>query len=323
MVEQDRADRRVGSQVVFVGRIIAVPCDHVERTVSDFGNIEAAAPFDVHPAGRFLVFIRRRRSLEVARIGKAVCADRAAARQGELGAVILADITPRLGAVGRQRHLEDHAARHDADFQRRYLHPAKLGKHFDRARLRHDHQFTVGVEEIIVDHVLVEDIDMGRHAGLGHDVAGRGHGAQTVQEIGTGIRRRRRIPAELAEPVIVETGRRLPQGSFYRKEPFGVAHAGAHAVEPGPFIRVARRGERRAGQLFGIKAVIALLRTVLALRQSARQAFRFKIVAESRHVFQFVCRRRSLVLGFRVGFVEHAKSSLSGFVSEFGSVRNN
>ena len=37
MIEHDRADRREVTQVVFVGRVIAVPRDDVERRLADLG----------------------------------------------------------------------------------------------------------------------------------------------------------------------------------------------------------------------------------------------------------------------------------------------
>ena len=95
MVEQDRADRRKRRQIVFVGRVVAVPGDDVERRVAELGDVEPAAPFHDQPAGRLLVLEPGDRRLEVARIGQAVGADRAAIGQGELGAVILADIAAR------------------------------------------------------------------------------------------------------------------------------------------------------------------------------------------------------------------------------------
>jgi hypothetical protein len=41
------------------------------------------------------------------------------------------------------------------------LHHAHLGLDAHAAMLRHDQHLAIGVEEILVHHVLVEDIDMG------------------------------------------------------------------------------------------------------------------------------------------------------------------
>ncbi len=54
-------------------------------------------------------------------------------------------------------------------------------------------------------------------------------------------------------------------------EAAGVPHRRADAIEPGALVGRLRRGERRAGKLLGIKAVIDLLRRIAAHRQRARQ----------------------------------------------------
>ena len=114
MIEQQRADRREGSQIVFVGGVVAVPGDDVERRMADLGDMELAAPFHEHPARRFLLLIGRGRSLEIAGIGEAVRADRSALRQREFGPVVLADIAG--GGTLNRIDLEFHAARHNRDF---------------------------------------------------------------------------------------------------------------------------------------------------------------------------------------------------------------
>ena len=62
--------------------------------------MEAAAPFDGKPVRRVAVLVGGDRCLEIARIGKAVGADRAAVGKYEFGAVILAQIPARRVAEG-------------------------------------------------------------------------------------------------------------------------------------------------------------------------------------------------------------------------------
>ncbi len=112
MVEQDRTDGRKRRQIIFVGRVVAVPRNNVERRMAKFGDMELAAPFDDQPARRLLLLEPCDRRLEVARIGKAVRADRSAVGHGELGAVILADVAPR--RLVDQFDLEHQAARQHA-----------------------------------------------------------------------------------------------------------------------------------------------------------------------------------------------------------------
>ena len=96
MIEQDRADRRKCPEIIFVGRVIAVPGDHVERRMADLGFMERAAPFDEQRVqGVSFSSYAGDRRLEVARIGEAVGADRPAIRHGELGAIVFADIAAR------------------------------------------------------------------------------------------------------------------------------------------------------------------------------------------------------------------------------------
>ena len=95
MIEADGADRREGPQIVFVRRVIAVPGHHVDRRMRQLGLEQRAAPFHEQFGRRVLVFVGRDRGEEIARIGKAIGADRAALRQREGAAVILAEIAAR------------------------------------------------------------------------------------------------------------------------------------------------------------------------------------------------------------------------------------
>jgi hypothetical protein len=69
-------------------------------------------------------------------------------------------------------------------------------------------------------------------------------------------------------------------------EAAGVPHRRADAVEPGALVGGLRRGERRAGNLLGVKPVVHLLRRIPADRQRTRQGFGFEAVAESGHVLR-------------------------------------
>ena len=212
MVEQDRADRRKRRKIIFVGRIVAVPGDHVERRMAELGHMELAAPFDDQPARRLLVLEPGDRRLEVARIGQAVGADRPAIGQRELGAVVLADIAARRSVD--QLDLEHQAARQDADLARLDLDHAHLGDEAHAAHLRHDQQLAVGVEEMIVDHV-----GGWRHRHAPPCRSGRSTSPAVVmvrmparKSVGS-VGHRHRVPAILAERqlVVADIRRALPQ----------------------------------------------------------------------------------------------------------------
>ncbi|MCY1299952.1 hypothetical protein D9M70_495030 [compost metagenome] len=236
--------------------------------MADLGHMEAAAPLHMHAARRLLLLEGGDRRLEVARIGKAVGADRAAIRQCELGAIVLADIAAPDLLFTKPRHLEHGAARHDADFRGLHIHLAEFREDLDRARFRNDQEFAVGIEEIVVHHVGVEGIGMGRHSGLRRRIARRRHGADALKEVQFFRGRRQRVPAQLAERqgMLGHMRRRLPVRIVDLGKPPGVADARADAVEPGALVGAARRGKGRAGELLGIEPVGAFLWTVLALR---------------------------------------------------------
>ena len=82
---------------------------------------------------------------EIARVGEAVGADRAAFGQAEGAAVILADIAA--GGAAEQVGRELHAARDDHDFAGLRLDHAEFGAEAQRAVLRHEQHFAVGVVE--------------------------------------------------------------------------------------------------------------------------------------------------------------------------------
>ena len=70
MIEQNGSNRRESAKVIFVGRVIAMPRDDVERRMADLSDMEAAAPFYRQAASCFLLLVGRHRNFEVARIGE-------------------------------------------------------------------------------------------------------------------------------------------------------------------------------------------------------------------------------------------------------------
>ena len=95
MVEADRADGVEPREVVGIGGVIAVPGDDIERRVVELGRPEIALKLGDDLKGFVLILECRDRGAEVARVGKAVGADRPEFGQAEERPVILADIAPR------------------------------------------------------------------------------------------------------------------------------------------------------------------------------------------------------------------------------------
>ena len=111
-------------------------------------------------------------------------------------------------------------------------------------------------------------------------------------------------------------------------------HRGTNAIGPGAAIRGARRGERRAAQLLGVKAERMLLRRILARRQSAGNGLGGKFIAEAGlvqnligHVFTSLHKRPALsaMFGLMHGLVDlietaHGKKQLVQLVHLHRSV---
>ncbi len=270
-------------QIVFVRRVIAVPCHHVDRRMRQLGHKQRAAPFHEQFGRRVLVLIGRDRGEEIAGVGKAVGADRAALRQREGAAVIFAEIAARGAACDLDA--EFHAARDHHDLAGLGVDPAELGDETQVALLRHEHHLAVGIVEMLIDHRFGDEKDMRRHAGLRAGISRRGHGLHALQEGHLGFRDRRRIPAQLRDRNLLLVARRgAPQPDVDLGEAAGMFDRGPDPIEPGAFIAAARRGEGRTGQLFGVKPVGAALRRIAPDRQRAGQRLGLKTVAEAGHI---------------------------------------
>ena len=143
MIEQQRPDRREIAQIVLIGRVISVPGYDVKRRMVDLAKIKFSAPFDRHRTRCFVVLESGDRRFEIAPIGETIGADRAAVRQSEGRAIILAQKATR-GAIN-ERDLEFDAARQNADFARSNVDTAEFGEKCERALLRNNQKFAVGV----------------------------------------------------------------------------------------------------------------------------------------------------------------------------------
>src|SRR5882724_194529 len=92
MIEEDGSDGRIPSEVVFVGSVIAVPSDDVERRVPDGRGPKRPSPFHVQSGRCVLVLVGGDGREEIALIGETIRSDRPALREGERPAVVLAHV---------------------------------------------------------------------------------------------------------------------------------------------------------------------------------------------------------------------------------------
>ncbi len=311
MVVADRADRVEAREIVLVRRVVAVPCDDVERRMVDRRRPQVALELGRELEAALAILVPRMRREEVARIGKAVAADHAEIRQPEVRAVVLAHVTAR--SAIRKLHAKADAARNDGDLARRHLEPAELRQDVQRALLRHDEELAVGIVEKAVRHRAVGRVEVDREPRhrLGAAVACHGHHA--VDEIGGRIRHRQRIPAQLVgrRGHVVEAAR---DAMAVRETERLVHDAGADAVGPGAPVRMARRRERGAGDLLGIQAVRDALRRILAHGKRAFACLGRELVAEARLIPEVVHVRPSGCAGitsWRAAVIAARSTSMS------------
>ncbi len=76
MVEADRADGIETPKIVAIGRVVAVPGDHIERRVIDRCPPQRPLELGDQLELPFAVLVACLRGFEVARIGEAIGADR-------------------------------------------------------------------------------------------------------------------------------------------------------------------------------------------------------------------------------------------------------
>src|SRR4051794_1361717 len=123
MVEADRAHRVEARQVVAPRRVIAVPGDDIERGMVERRGPQRAEEFLDDLGLLVLVLEPGGRSLEIARIGEPVRADRPKFGEPKRQSVILRDIAARL-AVDLDPELD--AARDQRDRAWPYINPPEF-----------------------------------------------------------------------------------------------------------------------------------------------------------------------------------------------------
>ena len=128
-----------------------------------------------------------------------------------------------------------------------------------------------------------------------------------LDEVGRLFRDRKRAPAQLRRRRIDVVERRAADQAVVDARIGPVHDRGLDAVGPGAPVLAARRGERGAGDLFGIEAVRRPLRRIAADRQRAGDRFRHEMIAEAGLILQRRGRARRFALRF-AGFGVHATS---------------
>ncbi len=229
------------------------------------------------------VFIRGHRSLEIARIGETVRADRTKLGKAERQPVVLGDITARF-AVDLDPELD--AARHKRGRTGGDLEDSELGDDAQGAGLRNDQQLAVGIGEDAPFHRAAGAIEVDRDAFEIGRVAVGEHRHHAVDEIAAGGKIGRRIPAQAVgrERILHRAGREQRCAFVAGERP--VIRGRPQPIEPAAAVFVARRGERASGQLLGIESERRLLRGVATLRQSAVDGLAFEMPGEAGHVAQ-------------------------------------
>ena len=257
VVVADRTHHVEAAQVIFVRRVIAVPCHHIQRAVVDIRAPQMPLEFGDQAEVAFHIFIRRIRGQEITRIGQPVAANRAQIRQLEQCAEVLAHIA--CGLPIRQAHTEAHAAWQHRNFLRLHVQYAQLGFDMQAPGLRHQHQLAIGIAKPAAVHVGIRRIQVDAHAHCRFRAAIAGHGVEAIQKIHAGRRRWQRVPTQLfrgrraAAEIVVEC-------ALFQQFKLAMQRRRTNAIQPTAAVGVAWRGERAAGQLLGIQPVRHLLR---------------------------------------------------------------
>src|SRR5215831_11182404 len=182
MIKADRADHHEARQIVFIRDEITVPGDHAERRIRALGGPQIALELRHHDAGPWPLLIGRDRRLEIARIGKAVRAQRAEFRQPEPLAVILADVAA--GRAARQLDTKPQPAWDNDDLAIIRVQNAEFGDKARAALLRDNEHVAVRIVEIALRHGGVGGIDVNRQARLVGGAPAAPNGDDTVDKIG-------------------------------------------------------------------------------------------------------------------------------------------
>src|SRR5262249_37413050 len=136
---------------------------------------------------------------------------------------------------------------------------AQLSGDVQRALLRYEQQLAIRVVEEALLHRAIAGVHMDADPGLHRRVAVAGHGDEAIDEIGGRLRNRQWIPAQLLwrRRSFVEWRTAQPW-RFDRTKP-SMDCGGTQAIQPRAAIRMARRSERRTGELLGIEPIGDLL----------------------------------------------------------------
>ena len=284
MIEQDRTDGAIVAQIIFAGRVIAMPCHHIQGRVVDERLMELALPFDHHAARGIAVLKGCDGRLEIAAVGHAIGPNRPTPRQGKLLAVILAHKTAR-GAI---HHLDpvNQPTRDNGDFTRLQINHPKFRAKSQAPLLRDDQKLTVGGIEILIHHRGRDQINMAGHAHLRVNITRRRHRAHARQPRQRLRPMRDRVPAVLPKRGHIghHIGRRFPIGQVKALKSPDMFDRWLDTIAPCALILMAWRGKGSAGKLLAIKPIGAFLRAVAPARQGTGQGLGFKIIAKAGHI---------------------------------------
>ncbi len=230
VVERYRADRREPAELIFVGIVIAVPGDDVERRVPDLRAMQLPSPLHDERARGLAILVGGHGREKVALVGETICPDRASPRQPEGRTIILTDIAARRPLD--QLHAEDDAARDDANLPGSDLDHAELGAEAQLPLLRHDQHLPVRIHEMLVRHGGGDKQHMRRHAGHGLGVTRRGDGAEPAHECQLLVGNGDRPPPALAERLraVLALGRGTKLAAINAREATDVPHGWPDAI---------------------------------------------------------------------------------------------
>src|SRR5471032_1757003 len=136
MVVADRANRVEVAQIVLIWRVVTVPCNDVERRVTDIRPPQVTIELRDEFKLAFPILERRLRGEKVTRVRETIRADWPKIGEVKQRAEVFADVTARSSI--RQCHGKAHATRNDGNLERLQLDDTQLRCDRQAAFLRHD-----------------------------------------------------------------------------------------------------------------------------------------------------------------------------------------
>src|ERR1035438_4752371 len=183
MIETHGIDAVEICQIVLIGDVVPVPCNHVQRRVIDGCSPESSLKLGHDAKVALAIFKRGDGCQKIARVRQSICPNRPQVRQAKERTIVLADVTSRF--LVEQLNTEADSALNHGDLAGTGLENPHLCTQQQTPGLGYDQHLTIGVVEKAIRHRGVRDVDVNPDAGMSMRVAIARHGDEAVDEVGS------------------------------------------------------------------------------------------------------------------------------------------